>query len=334
MTMRTSGTLATEHFEFLYGQAKPDDGLIAIYTKAPYTVEFFSPAAIAEAAEFAQSLSQESDVFHVVNLIAPPATSDIRSRSGRGRESEVQSLVALVCEIDTDRGQHKETDYPSQAVALEALARMPIRPSMVNLSGQSDGGLHVYWALRKPVPLADERNREMAKAISRQWQERLRSLLGSYRLDSTFDLVRVLRVAGCRNHKYANVVTRPLLVEERRYRLDEFARYCEPLERAGRTDRLAVDAVADSKRVERCRAYLERVPDAVSGEHGHDKTFRAACECFRFGLSPSDARKVMGWFNQMKTPPDDKWSDEELDHKVESAMETVECHGEFGVRLG
>jgi hypothetical protein len=334
MVVKTKYSLATEHLELLYGPAEPEDGLITIYAKEPYIVKFFSPTALAEAAEFARSVSQESDVFHVVNLISPSATADIESRSGRGRESEIQSLVALVCEIDTNRGQHKRSDYPSQAVALEALERMPLKPSMVNLSGPPDGGLHVYWALRNPAAVADETTRETAKSISRQWQERLRSLLGSYRLDSTFDLVRVLRVPGCRNHKYANVVTSPLLVSEKRYGLEDFARYCKPLQRPSRPDLITVDTVANSERTARCRAYLSRVPDAVSGQHGHDKTFRAACECFRFGLSRFDARKVLAWFNETKTPPDDKWSEEELEHKLQSAMETVHRHGEFGVRLG
>ena len=123
-------------------------------------------------------------------------------------------------------------------------------------------------------------------------------------------------------------------MNENRYRLEDFVRYCKPLQRPLRPDPIAVDTVANSDRTARCRAYLERVPDAVSGQHGHDKTFRAACECFRFGLSRFDARKVMAWFNETKTPPDDKWSEEELEHKLQSALETVHRHGEFGVRLG
>ncbi len=85
--------------------------------------------------------------------------------------------------------------------------------------------------------------------------------------------------------------------------------------------------------VDRCKRYLTKCPDAISGDNGHDKTLRAACECYRFGLADGEAREVMEWFNSGKTG-DEQWAAKELDHKLDSAKRLVDAAGDFGVRLG
>jgi hypothetical protein len=42
----------------------------------------------------------------------------------------------------------------------------------------------------------------------------------------------------------------------------------------------------------------------------------------------------MAWFNEVKTPPGDKWTTAELEHKLRDALETVQRQGQFGIRLG
>jgi hypothetical protein len=242
--------LAENHLRFLYGQREPTDGLITIYTKKPHAVEFFSIEGIDRAAQAAVALSRKTDVYHLVNLLSPAAVEDIRARHGRGTETELQSVVAVVCEIDTNSGLHCGTDYPSQEAAMEALSALPLAPSLVNLSGLADGGLHVYWVLERPVCVVESSARRWAKAISRGWQERLREKLFPNTLDSTSDLVRVLRVAGCRNHKYGHAVTRPLLVSDRRYRLEEFCRHIEQSE----TKRSGVSRGAAAKQQDTIRS--------------------------------------------------------------------------------
>jgi len=83
---------------------------------------------------------------------------------------------------------------------------------------------------------------------------------------------------------------------------------------------------------ERCWRYVSKCPDAISGDGGHNATFRAACECFRFGLDDEHAAEVMRRFNEQKTGGE-QWDDDELQHKLESAKEEVAESGEFGSRL-
>ena len=119
-------TLAANLFRYLYGQWTAKDGLIALYAKKPHTVEFFSPEAVESAAYAALRLSRKTDVYHLVNLVSPDAIEQIQAGAGRGTEAELESVVALVCEIDTSAGRHKETDYPTQERGLEALRAMPL----------------------------------------------------------------------------------------------------------------------------------------------------------------------------------------------------------------
>src|SRR5713226_2411180 len=65
------------------------------------------------------------------------------------------------------------------------------------------------------------------------------------------------------------------------------------------------------------RAYLAKLPPAVSGSGGHPVTFRAACECVRFGLSDSDAITLLREWNGTHCKP--PWKEKELAHKLNDA---------------
>jgi P4 family phage/plasmid primase-like protien len=86
------------------------------------------------------------------------------------------------------------------------------------------------------------------------------------------------------------------------------------------------------RRIERCRQYINKCPEAKSGAGGHNATLRAACECFRFGLDRASARSVMDWFNGVKTAGE-PWTDKEIEHKLNDAETKVREDNEFGIRL-
>ena len=69
--------------------------------------------------------------------------------------------------------------------------------------------------------------------------------------------------------------------------------------------------------VERATAYVSRIEGAVSGQGGHNATFRVACILvLGFGLSESEAYSVLAGWNASCKP---EWSERELWHKVRSA---------------
>ncbi|MCC7351713.1 MAG: hypothetical protein IT446_14225 [Phycisphaerales bacterium] len=91
-------------------------------------------------------------------------------------------------------------------------------------------------------------------------------------------------------------------------------------------------SIPQEVRAERCWECLKKLPDAISGEGGHNRTFQAACECYRHALDDETAREVLLRFNAEKTGGE-QWTDDELRHKLEDARKEVEKAGEFGCRL-
>lgn len=79
--------------------------------------------------------------------------------------------------------------------------------------------------------------------------------------------------------------------------------------------------------LDRCRRYVHQMPEAVSGQSGHNAAFRVACVLFRFGLTDSEAAAELDAYNQRCSPP---WSPRELEHKLRSARDTVTREGKFG----
>jgi hypothetical protein len=68
---------------------------------------------------------------------------------------------------------------------------------------------------------------------------------------------------------------------------------------------------------ERIERYVDACPPAISGQRGHDQTFRVACILVQgFDLSPEDAFFFLARYNQRCEPP---WAERELWHKLRDA---------------
>lgn len=82
-------------------------------------------------------------------------------------------------------------------------------------------------------------------------------------------------------------------------------------------ERAKQDFSSQTSVVERARRYVAMMPAAVSGQGGHNATFRVACVLvLGFALSESEAMAVLSEWNQGCQPP---WSEHELQHKIKSA---------------
>ena len=71
---------------------------------------------------------------------------------------------------------------------------------------------------------------------------------------------------------------------------------------------------------ERVERYLDKGEPAVSGQRGHDTTFRLLSTVINgFALSPEEAWAAALYYNHKCEPP---WSEKELKHKVHDALNT------------
>lgn len=76
----------------------------------------------------------------------------------------------------------------------------------------------------------------------------------------------------------------------------------------------------ETHRVRHAAAYIQRI-QAISGEGGHNATFRAACKLRDAGLSRREAFALLcDWNETNATPP---WSAAELEHKIRSAYASL-----------
>ncbi len=74
--------------------------------------------------------------------------------------------------------------------------------------------------------------------------------------------------------------------------------------------------------VTRARAYLNAMPPAVSGQGGHNTTFRAAMVLAEgFGLDQADAEPLLREYSSRCQPP---WSERELAHKLDDAYKKMD----------
>lgn len=178
------------------------DQRICIWTKAPGDAppnwRFF--VSTEDAANFAAEVSPSSNVYFgtcTINQI--PDT-------GRGTALHTGGLWGLWLDVDVAHdGVHKKEGLPaSYEEAMELIEAMGLDPSIVVHSGH---GLQAYWPLEKPI-LFERRdpdcpNRRQAAALSYAWNQTLIycAKRRGLRVDSVYDLARVMRLPGTHNRK-------------------------------------------------------------------------------------------------------------------------------------
>lgn len=159
-----------------------------------------SNVSIAAAMERAQHLDQErKDVYFCLMPSRSPQHGSTRSK-----EADATALVALWADVDLANGVHPSgKKYPSSKDDVDkAFHDLPV-PTFIIHSG---GGFHYYWLLDVPMVISNEEELRLAKKLSSNWQQVLRTALNSlgYAMDSTADLARILRVPGTQNYKDAS----------------------------------------------------------------------------------------------------------------------------------
>ncbi len=68
------------------------------------------------------------------------------------------------------------------------------------------------------------------------------------------------------------------------------------------------------------------MPEAISGQHGHDRMFSVACTLVRgFSLKMPNARVLLAEYNATLTDP---FTEREMEHKLKDAAKTHSTKGE------
>jgi hypothetical protein len=262
-------------------------------------------------------------------------------------DAHIIRRTMLFVDIDPSRlSGISSTD--SQMEDALALGRM-IRTDLVAegwprpLFGMSGNGAYLLYCIDLPN---DEQSKELVKGVLKGLAERF-DQGESLGIDtSTFNAGRIAKILGTMSRKGDDLRGVPGF-EDRPHRRSWFERPEAPLGTVPESLLRAVaileqpkpapppsnnqQAMANGSAVESCRKYLSKLPPAIEGSKGSNPMFQAACECWRFGLSDSDAWTVLSEWNASHAQP--LFNDKERRHKLDSALAEVNKKGEFGKRL-
>lgn len=148
-----------------------------------------------EAEVYVASLpTDEADVWFGVNPVRGPA----RKNAGRGSKADVTRLAALVADLDVKPGWCPDLDT-AHKILDDVSSRIGQRPVAVTFSGH---GLQPYW----PVTgghIGEGFTTEQAKALLDRFKQLVKDVAQQHdcKVDSVFDLPRILRVPGTFNCK-------------------------------------------------------------------------------------------------------------------------------------
>lgn len=309
---------------------------------------------------------QPKGLYLVLNPLADDITPSkpaelfwVHKKNPRANDKDIGRIRWLFLDIDPVREEGFEgcmaNEHERQAAAdvaediLDTLSDEYGWPEPVQID--SGNGRYLLYSVDLPnTPESKQLLKNATKAISMQFSGQA----GEATVDpSVSNASRLIRIPYTKNrkgedtedrpHRYASIVKVPETLQNVwKPALEELVRQLAPnLEESSLTGDWKfgdLEKVADSLKdaaedvVARCQKYIAKMPDAISGQGGHNATFCAACECFRFGLSPRQARDMMFWFNANKTRGD-HWTKTELLHKLNNAFQAVMEKNEFGTRV-
>ncbi|MCC6362992.1 MAG: DNA primase [Bryobacterales bacterium] len=208
-----------EFFERVHGPEPA--GWLIVWTRQDKATRAFDlgvEGALDQAVEYCAAKASAFDVYAAVGL-----QQEQPANKSRGAESGVSVLPGFWADVDIAGAAHKTGSLPpTEQDARGLIGTVGLEPSLVVHSGF---GLQPYWLLREPYQIESEDERQRLKSLSARFQSNLRACANDrgWRLDSTADLCRVLRVPGTFNHKVRGDV-RMVTADyaDRAYNLDDF----------------------------------------------------------------------------------------------------------------
>ncbi len=236
----------------------------------------------------------------------------------------------LLIDIDPQRVSGISATNDEKATALEKIQQ--IRKYLrehhwpAPIIADSGNGYHLLYRIELPVQESDLVKRVL-HALAEKFDEEY------VKVDrSVFNPSRITKLYGTWARKGDNSPERP-------HRPTSILDVPESLQSVPRTHLEALAATVPSSRFstadktkqacsaqplrdrgsvqDRARAYLDKLPPAISGQHGHDRAFHAACALILgFDLTVEEALLLLQQYNEKCQPP---WTDEELLHKLRDA---------------
>jgi hypothetical protein len=192
---------------------------------------------LASVASEATAMARTKDVYFGISPQDLPATlkkaretsendKKINPPDVRGFMETAMAMPGVWADIDVKGEGHKENDLPpSIETAVQLAQEFPLQPTVLVHSGH---GLQAWWLFKEPWVFDSPDERHEAQDLSQRFQATLRvkAEAHGWKLDSTHDLARVLRLPGTYNRKLKPVQVKVISCQENnRYEPASFEEY-------------------------------------------------------------------------------------------------------------
>lgn len=195
--------------EALYGTAIPDDCRIALWEKPGKQSVYLKEPAEASAFE------EKVDVYVTASLVPAGLGSGQRLKA-----QESMGIPGVWLDIDLNGGPEDKQNAAPDLDAAMSLAKSEFEPTILVNSGH---GLQAWWLFEDPWIFGSDEERQQAMRVTHGWHVRhnVTARRHGYRIDSTFDLARLMRLPGTKNGKGGlNVPVIELDIDGPRHRLE------------------------------------------------------------------------------------------------------------------
>jgi replicative DNA helicase len=307
--------------------------VVTPYYRRPHVVAgFFDFEHLEEIVQHALKLSENAKgSYFTLNPLNPDLLSRRHNRIGDAQnemacDKDVLKYRWILLDVDPQRISGVSATNAEKARAWERI--LDIRRYLHeqrwpdSILADSGNGYHLLYPVDLPA-----RDSDLVKRVLNALGERFDD--ESVKIDrSVFNLSRITKVYGTKSrkgddsperpHRWTSILDVPKQFQAVPQTLLEalVATVSSPPEKTKPSP--GAEPVRDRGAVhERARAYLEQMAPAISGDHGHDRTFHAACLLIHgFALSVEEALPIFQIYNLRCQP---LWTDEELLHKLQDA---------------
>ena len=298
--------------------------------RKPHTVSgFFDHDHLEALTQAAQELSGSAKgVYFIPNPLNPALLArrnnrvDVADSGSLAADKDVLRRHWLLIDADPVRLEGVSATEAEKGHALEVSTRLR---EFLATSGWpapvfADSGNGYHQLFRIDLPADDgELVKRVLQALAARFDDE------HVKIDpKVFNPSRIVKLPGTWARKGENLTERP-------HRRAELLTVPSPLQivprdcleaiaiplPAPQPARPAQTADPRGRMVDRAVKYLDKIPGAISGQGGHDQTFKAACALILgYGMTVDEALPFLRAWNDRCQPP---WNERELVHKLEDA---------------
>ncbi len=214
------------------------------------------------ASNAAKKYGDKTNTFFGVGL-----RKNILKNGFRGSEQDILCLPTLYADIDIKSGAHAQTSLPSSVdEAIDFLNNLKIKPSIIVNSGN---GIHGYWLLDKPFIIETEENRKHISSIFKGFGRYVNSEAKKrgWKIDSVYDLARILRVPGTINHKLGTGAKCEVVEShDERHSISDFMQFIHSHEGASTVSKSVQSVekvVGKCEFIKYCKEHAENLPEPL-----------------------------------------------------------------------